>query len=341
LTDTFLEVEPLTVVDRSTLERHSICPAQAQFVATGRVLTSSHLAEVGSAVHAAFGDVLTEYVQSSGNLGVTDCVDTVIQQLCASRPDVQHDAIRAARPSVWAWAKYVNQIHHQNILRYDGGEGEHSGQLAWDLEDLGVRVTSEVDLLHTGKASEVVTEIDYKTGHKLHTAADVEQSFQFAMHAWLILENYESVELVCIRVWNTRTNNLTYSCNWKRADLYELQYRMRAAVTNWLAYRDTPAEKCPTWPTVEKCGWCPAAALCPAVPKDVQRFAADPQGLVETIVATQASLDALEKIAAGIVEASGRDIVTASGAAFGIGKPKAQRKPTKSLYSIKGTEPDE
>jgi hypothetical protein len=337
----FLVVEEPLLADRTTIQNFDECPAKAKFIADGRVMTSSHDAEVGNAIHAAFGEVLTEYVESRGNLGVTDLVDTTVQLLCASRPDVQSDALRSARPSLWAWAKYVNGIHWQNILRYDGGDGEHSGQLAWDLEDMNVRVTSEVDFLHTGRAPELVTEIDYKTGHKLHTAADIEASFQFAMHAWLILENYPQVECVSIRVWNTRVNNLTYGVNWKRADLYQLQFRIRQSVTNWLRYRDKPAEECPTWPTVEKCLWCPAAALCPAIPADVQKLTADPDWLVETMVATQAKLDALEKIATGIVESTGRDIVTASGAAFGTQKPKANRKPTKSLYAVKGKDGDD
>lgn len=329
-----VDAPALAIVDRSSLERCDVCPAQAKFVADKRVITASHETDVGNAVHEALGELTTEYVESRGQIGVTDLVDTARQLLCASRPDIQGDAIAAVRASLWAWAKHIHGIHPENVLRWDGGKGDRSGQLAWDIDDLKVRVTSEVDFLSTGRAPEVVNETDYKSGRKVWTAADVEDSFQFAMHAWLILENYPEVQLVNIRVWNTRLNSLTYGVHWKRDDLYQLQYRIRSSVQNWLRYRDVPAEDCPTWPTVEKCQFCPAAALCPAVPADIQRFAADPAGLVETMVATQAKLDALAEIAKGHVTATGKDIITASGAAFGIGKPKRQTKPRQSLYSI-------
>lgn len=341
MTDLAVEPQPLLIADRSSIERVGICPAQAKFIADGRVITSSHLTEVGNAVHEAFGSVLTEYVSSRGCLSVSDIADTVRQQLCASRPDVQNDAVQAARASVWAWAKHIGEIHHQNILRFDGGEGEHSGQLSWDIESLGVRLTSEVDLLYTGRATEVVEEIDYKSGWKQWSAADVESAFQFEMHAYLILKNYPDVQLVNVRVWNTRTNSLTYRVPWKRDDLYQLDYKIHNVLQTWLRYRDKAAEDCPTYPTDEKCSLCPAAALCPAVPADIQSFAADPAGLVETMVATKAKLDALAKIAAGHVQATGRDIVTPSGSAFGIGKPKRVMKPKPVLYAAKGSDSDD
>lgn len=331
-----LELPQLLVVDRSTLERFDSCPAQAKFVADNRVITSSHLTEVGSAVHEALGEVVREYVESRGNLGVDDMTDTAIQLLCASRSDVQHDAIRAMQPSIRQWARYINGIHYQNVLRYDGGEGEHSGQVAVDIPDLGVRVTSEIDLLTTGRATEIVVDDDYKSGHKRWTAADVEQSFQFAMHAWLIFETYPDVQAVEVRIWNTRFATQTYSVTWQRRDLYELQWRIRSSVSNWLRWRDKPAEQCATWPTAETCRICPAAALCPATPNDVRVYLKDHNLLVSQIVAVSERLDALKRIAGGIVEATGQDIVTNAGDCYGSGKPKADRKPTMTLYQ-KGT----
>lgn len=249
MTELVVDAPALLLADRSSLERMADCPAMAQFVAGGRVITSSHPAEVGSAVHDVIGDLIREYVDSRGNIGITDWVDTGKQLLCASRPDVQQDAIAAARASLYAIGKYVTNIHPDNVLRHDGGTGDRCGQLAWDMEDMGVRVTSEVDLLHTGRAPELVTEIDWKTGRAKWDADDVEHSFQFQLHAWLILENYPDVECVSVRVWNTRLNALTYGVQFKRNDLpgkYGLDYKIRAAVQNWLRYRDKPAEECPT-----------------------------------------------------------------------------------------------
>lgn len=337
MSDLFVENETLPIVDRSAMERCDECPAQAKFVADGRVITASRLTECGNAIHDVLGEVVTEYVESKGALSPSEMVDIATSYLCSSRADIQPEALDAASRSLWSWAKYIDAIHFDNVLRWDGGEGDSSGQLSWDIRDTA-RVTSEVDFLHTGRAPEIVTEIDYKTGFKVHTASDVEASFQFAVHAWLILNNYPDVQEVQIRVWNIRRNMLTYGVAWNRKDLYPLSHRVRAAADNWVRHRDIPAEECPTWPAVEKCNLCPAAALCPAVPADIQSLVADADGLVEAIAATEAKAEALRKLAAGIVAKIGGDIYTRSGIAFGFGKPKASRKPTASLYSVKAND---
>lgn len=324
----------LTVVDRSTLERYACCPAQAAFIAAGLVNTSSHIASAGEAVHQAFGSVIASYIASGGVIRTGELADELFMELRQSRPDVQPEAIRGMRSSAWAWCQYVNKLHPDNILRYDGGTGTRSGQLAWDLPSLGLRLTAEVDLLHTSPSPVLLCEVDYKTGWKLHGAQDVRDSFQFQMHAWLVLNNYPDVQALQVSVWNTRSNRRTWPVEFTRADLPAFSTRIQTAAGEWWKYRSVEPAKCPTWPTVEKCGICPAARLCPASGE-----VDTPEAMVDQLVAVEAKADAIRKHLGAIVDVSG-DIVTPAGNAFGTGKPKADRRPTKATYAVKQAEPE-
>ena len=63
----------------------------------------------------------------------------------------------------------------------------------------------------------------------------------------------------------------------------------------------------------------------------------DPEKFVDDIVAREATLAAMKKRAKAYVEQHG-DIVTDAGNCFGFNKPKANRKPTASTYTRKGSE---
>lgn len=58
----------LPVVDRSTLERYSICPAQARLCEAGLCLPVGIIAEVGEAGHKAIGEAVNEYILSHRRL---------------------------------------------------------------------------------------------------------------------------------------------------------------------------------------------------------------------------------------------------------------------------------
>lgn len=323
--------EPFAVVDRSTLERYSQCPAQARYVDAGFVLNESTETAVGSEVHEALSEAVREFHASRGAMNAADLADVVRSRLLNSRPDVQPLVLEAARRSVWDFAKYLDGMAPTSIVRYDGGIGDKSGQLAWDIPHLNTRVTSEVDLLHAGPAKEVLHEIDYKSGHGQWTATDVSRAFQFAMHAWLILHNYEHVQAVEIRIWNTRTNRITYGVDFERRQLPELDARVTRAAAEWVRWRDVEPQNAPTLPAATKCELCRAAALCPVVPPS--EIDADPKEFVRRLNALQIKVDALSKIATAYVDRTGADIVTDDGLAFGRAKPKAERKTPATLYT--------
>lgn len=339
----FIEPAPvMRVVDRSDLEAFSECPSMAQFIRTGAVLNASAAMVSGDEAHGCLSRATRDYVDSRGALGVTDLVDTVLQDAAMSRPDVQPDVLSAlSKGAVWPWAKFLTSLHYQNVLRFDGGSGDQSGQLAWDIPDLRVRVTSEVDLLHAGPAKEMLHGVDYKTGNGRWTAADVERSFQFACHSWLVLHNYPEIDCFAVRVWNTRTGGPTYAVEYRRSDLYNLDCRVRGAAEKFSRHCDTPPQECPTWPTVDKCEMCPAAALCPACGPLILDSMMHPFDVVDALVARESNVAALRKLAMAMVNETGHDIITPTGNAFGTGKPKATRKPTMSLYSSTAVQKDD
>jgi hypothetical protein len=320
-------------IDRSTLERYATCPAQARLIESGGVLNDSLLAAAGEAVHQAFGRTISVYMDEP-NWPVGELAEAAFGELRGARPDIQPEAIAAGRPSVWAWAKLIASIHPNNVLRYDGGEGDRSGQLSHEVPfgALRLRPTSEIDLLLTTHSPEVVCEIDYKSGWKKYSIDTVAASFQFQMHAWLILNNYPAIQAVQVKVWNCRTNDLSYGVMFDRKRLNEWDTRIRSALGEWHRYHLTLPQNAPTWPAIEKCAICPAAALCPSA-GHVGDLASDPGGFVDGMVAAAARLEAMEKLAAEHVKATGKDLVSPSGAAFGFDKPIKSRR-TKALYSI-------
>jgi hypothetical protein len=230
----FDESPPLQTVDRSTLERSANCPWQAKAIADGRCKSVGILAEVGEAVHVAFGEVLHSWIDSRGAMSPMDLRQDLEFAVTNSRPDLQPQAIRAMQGALWQWSQLVYVINPHNILAFDGGEDiDRSGQLAIDFPDLGVRYTSEIDLLYQGDCPDVLEEVDYKTGWKEHTTEDIRDSFQFQSHAVLALEKYPKSQALRIRVFDTRSRQLSYAVHFPRERLHQWKVRIRSGIDAW------------------------------------------------------------------------------------------------------------
>lgn len=337
----FIEPSNLTTLDRSSLERWSICPAQARIIEAGNVNTTSAIATAGGEGHDALSRTICEFFDSNGQMGAEELRNSVWAYVMQSRPDVQPDAIRGIKASVWAWSKLVAELHFLQLMKFDGGSGERSGQISADLEELGLRVTTELDLLYSTPSKEVVVEVDYKTGHFRHRVQDIADSFQFNMHAWLIFENFETVNCVQLRVWNTRLNDLTYLVEFKREDLHKYACRIREAGVQWMKYHAAEVTKVPGWPEIKKCSDCAVSSLCHVGPgRAVDELNADPGGYVDSIVALQARLDAMTELADAYVRKTNNPIVSTHGNCFGFAPPKRATKPKTSLYQQRKDEDD-
>lgn len=322
----FDEDDDLPIVDRSTLERWATCPAQARLFADRKEPPLPDVAAAGTEVHRCLGQVITDYLASDGNMRPAELVEVATELLQHSRPDVQPDSIRAIRSSLWAWARLVASINPLNILHYDGGSGKRSGQLAIDLN--GYRVTSELDFCHSGPSPELVHLVDYKTGWDTWTASDVADSFQFQLHAVLLLHRYERINGVEVVIWNTRTNQRTYRVVFDRRDYDTYRARIAEAVSVMRANQGRPIASVAAWPTAEKCRLCPVAARCPAIEADSETA----ESKLARLIAIERAGELLAAELSAIVESTGHDLRLPTGEAFGFGRKKRATKPKAELY---------
>lgn len=330
-----LDRPALPVLDRSTLERWATCPAQAAIVEANLVNNDSDIAAAGTEVHAALGETLREYVASRGALGPQDLRQGVENWLLASRPDVQPDVLRAFRRSVWDWSKLVSGIHHDNLLRFDGGEGVRSGQLAWEVAGT-CTVTSEIDLLYTSASPGLLEEIDYKTGHKLYTHDDVRDSFQFGLHAFLVFKNYPKVDALRVRVWNTRVNQLTWPVTFLREHLDQQAARISSATRVWWEHGAGDPMQAPAWPSAEKCPGCVAVTRCPiAVISDVQP-SAEPAVFLASLSILDGVVKEMKSTANKYVRTHGDLVDETTGFAYGSGAKSS--RVTNKLYKLGGAD---
>lgn len=337
-------VPALPPVDRSTAEPYSVCPRQGRLLESGRLMIDNHAINVGNAVHLAFSKAIAAYIDAASDtqtyMKAHDLAECVKSYLMESRPDVQPDAIAAAMPSVWAWSQFLAGgwdaekypgIAAHNILHYDGGIGERSGQLGWPLHHLGVTATSEVDLLVATESPVLLREIDYKSGRSEWTESKIAASFQFTLHAVLVFERYRSCEALDVAVWQTRWNEPTKPVRFLRERLQ--QYR--ALVANTYAERakwiNTPADQVEAWPGIEKCSACAAAKLCVIPPPE--SCVKDPAAFLVAMHNLSNRLDAMKAEATEFVDAHG-EIYHADGIAFGRQKPAETRKKPVSFYQL-------
>lgn len=249
------------VLDRSDLEKYGECPLQAVLKAKYPPLTS-FAAESGQAVHDAYGATVAEFVASHGALSGRGLTDVLMGYLRASRPDVQPDALTGGAVAANSFCYELARIGHFNILCFDGGEGDKCSQLSWEIEGLGLRVTSELDLLVKTAVPTLLEETDYKTGWKHNNATGVKKSLQFQLHAALVFEKYPEAETLAVTVLDTRRNHRTQPAIFERRFLSDYQARIRSAAGEWWRWHDKPIEDVPAWPLQEKCAICDVVRRC-------------------------------------------------------------------------------
>lgn len=335
--DTAEASEKLPELDRSELEAFSLCPASAVISQSKLYVEATDAMNSGQAVHDVISQAIAEWIETQGWIGGDQghnqtryLADWIRGQATMARPDVQPDVMDALKGSAYAIAEFIAELHPNNIMRFDGGTGRRSGQIGWNVPSIGRCITSELDLLVATPSKEVLDEHDWKSGQRrTWTAAEVRNSFQFGLHAWLVLRNYPDVNTLNVTIWPTRNVKSRCSVQFFRNDLQALENRILTAAQYWAAYNGKPLETVPAWPSAEKCRLCSGAAFCPLEPP--QDVADDPAAYVGALVALGAKIDAMKEAAIAHVELTGRDIITDDGLAFGFNKP-IERKARAALY---------
>ena len=333
MSDEWLEELELVVLDRSTLEMGANCPAQLKLVESGKCVRESLPLNVGVECHDVLSRTLRTYLSAPHEFNPFEVREELFAQMVSARPDIQPQVIENLRSIMYEWSRFISQdMHHDNILRYDGGEGEHSGQLSIDLTHLGARVTSEVDFLYTGPSPDVLHEVDYKSGHTPHTAQSVKDSFQFQMHAALILNTYPDLQAVEVRVWRTLTNHKTYRVVFDRKNLPQYMARVHKAAELCLQSRSKSLEKVPTYPEQSKCGMCEVSHLCPRL----ECRPTDPVEMLEKLIVVEKAEEELRKLLISAAKKSGGEIRTPAGDVFTAVKPNSTAK----WKTVTATEPE-
>lgn len=334
------------VIDRSTLERYANCPHQGFLIDKGFVHNSSTPADIGNEAHGILSMALRYRV---GALATPREMREYIEaEAMASRPDIQPEVImtlRRAYPLAALICQHSNgeDRNADDLLRFDGGDGARSGQVAADLipatESSGaIRLTCELDLLLATASAEELELIDWKSGWAHWTAGDVKASFQFQFYVWVIFVNYPTVSRVGVRIFMTRDGVSTSLVTFDRdRDFYQIHRRLITAVETYMKYRDPRrAEDVPAWANPEKCSICSAAPRCSLAHKPDADLAVDPEGYLRQYVALDAAASQMKAALSAKVRKDKGDLIFGD-VAFGTERPKAARAATCDVYSPERT----
>lgn len=331
MTKSLIEFVDITTVDRSTAEDWLVCPRMAFLKQQEPQLPSVEMS-IGIEVHHAISEAVISYLAEHGNMRPQELAETLRHNLLYTRPDLQKEAIDAAYNWFpFSWAKFICERSPLDIMRFDGGEGDKSGQLSRDIEVLNqtIRVTSEVDLLLATPSKQVVKEVDYKSGWTPYHWSVVHDTFQFRLHAWLIFDNYPEVDEVEVSVWETRKNDRSPWVTFRRADTIGIEEQISMALRNFVIHSDsTSADDVPAFPIDTKCSRCPFKQVCLKCGFQGELVASM---IDELVVLEAASKQITDKLNA-IVKESGTDLHSETGNCYGVANKREKYKPQNGLY---------
>lgn len=331
----------LPEVDRTELEIYGeVCPAQARFIETGRVIRTSKPLLVGQEAHEAYSAGVAELFQVDPMLRDWEVAQEIENaaswRLLHSRPDLQPEIVKACEPSLKIWSRKIAEIAAVNVLAYDGAKRgtDYYAQFGWDIPALGVCFTTELDFLFKGPSPAILHEYDWKTGHESWPEQRVYESFQFQSHAVVVLERFQA-EALDVAIFKSRERSFTKPVRFERKYLEQYKARIYNAAVVRNRNKDLPPEKAEAWPSEEGCRLCPARAMCPHVP--ASEIDKDPVAYVLGMHALQQKLEGMAEEAASYVERTGQDIVTSdepNAIRFGVGRPIQRKAPTPELYTL-------
>lgn len=338
---TELFTDDATIVDRSTLERWAECP-QRGYQASLVTLNAGGMAEIGTAVHEVVAKVVAQ--RANAETPPRFLAEMLKEGAEAAPANVQPQVVRVVRRSAWKLSRIIGytelgaERHPDDLLRFDGGEGERSGQLASVLQvdkDNAITYTGELDLLCAGPSIHEVDLYDWKSGWKWYTASTIADAFQFQSYAWLIFRNFPSVTRVNVRVAMLGEGELSSIVPIDRELYPVIEERLKSAARDKLAHEGaTEASTVPARPTPERCSICSVVHRCPMADHEGQE-ASNADGYLKRYAALTAHAARMKTLLTGMVREKGEDIVS-DGLAFGIGKPKAVRAPACDIYEIDG-----
>ena len=327
------EVPPV-ILDRSTLERYANCQLAGWAVETDRVLDAGKPADSGSEAHRVIAEGVAEYAAS----GVPPR-EYMEAEMLKVRPDVQADVVDALKRAIWPIDNWLTDRHPHDLILYQGGVAERSGQLARELLTATTKrgpiiATSEVDLVVAGPTEVELFENDWKTGRTVWDSTKILNSFQFQFHSWLLFGNYPELEILWIRVYMTRFREATPWVKFRRRDADRFEGRLYTALQHREQAFKLAAEgnedQIECWCDAESILTCPALHLSPRLKSPMKDLAKDPRVFAVDTLRMESALADRKKMLRQYVDKHG-DLV-GKGVAFGLQAPRTPQKPRANSY---------
>jgi hypothetical protein len=329
--------------DNSTLAAYDVCPFQGYAIEQALVPNESPEMAAGTAGHAVLAELIDEF-REIGRLqpmqrDLGDKAehhplyrwDSAVSGLIRTRPDVMPETIRGLARGVWGLANLLNDHHRVDVLRYQGGQGDASGQVTRKLGDS--LITSELDLLLRTRAANVLHEVDFKTGQTHWMVTDVD-CFQFQCHNWLLRETYPQLDKLLVQVYPTRytlldpvlfTNEDADAFEWRLLAILRERDETYVAAEVGKPIATRPGECCLR---------CPAVTLCACALDSAKELADDPAIYALRTMVWQEAIEKRVDAQIEHVRAHG-PIALPDGRTFGVA-PSREAKPRRDQYKIFG-----
>lgn len=337
--DLFIE-SSAEIIDRSSLEPWATCPQQAWHLAHG-VKHFSISMDKGTEVHEVIAAAMKE--RQTNGTQFAQLRDLMSELAMKSRPDVQPQVISVIRRCMYSVLDLIcrhptgNERHPDDLLAYDGGEGDRTGQMAADLTVDGItyRLTCECDLVLATASETEIDVTDFKSGWTWYTASDVQELFQAVFYVVVLFHRFPNVNRINFSIFMCGENQATSPVAFKREDMYAMTKRIESAIRLRKSYLDAEkADLVEAWPDESKCAICPCAIRCSLVqnfpPADAGK---DSEALLDQYVALEAATWQAKTWLTEKRRSVDADIISGPNA-FGVDKPKIQ-KFTPTLYTIK------
>jgi hypothetical protein len=327
--------EPPVVIDRSTLERWANCPQQAAMIEEKGEQIVGDIANAGSEIHRVMGEVMR--LRQDKGMPEDTLRDYMHVEALKCRPDVQPTVAPALKGYAYDFCRFLCRTpagegrHPDDILRYDGGKMDRSGQCATQFTpasdvDGGVILTCEVDLLLSGASKRDAELHDWKGGWKHWTATDVRNSFQFGtFYPFVVMALYPDLEQLHVVVHSVRHKAMTLPVTMERRHMDGWGDRLHQACNSYLGVREGADPE--AWPSIEKCRICPVSGDCRWVGADAD----DIPDLVKKYMVSKKNVDGMKKKLDAHVRVHG-DIILEEGVAYGTNKPKPAPRFSAGIY---------
>jgi len=290
---------PPIIADRSALEKYAICPLQAYLCRKHNIEGGNKLADTGNIVH----DLIHEAIVFCE--GDTDYIaDYFLEELPKVRPDIQPEAIRAAR-------FVCDELANMPIDRLMAVEKQIDYTLLPETATPPGKgpftITTCPDMLFHGRDDTLVV-YDWKTGYKRRSNDEAHDAYQTCHIAYILWQMYPTVDVIHFFYKETRWGSVAYARldrNYEHPRLPHLTTeaafagRIMEAVKLWLGdCRDA-------WPERKKCLWCNAIFKCNFADALARDIKTETKAAVDHYQVLQAMCDNYKKAFTDLIKGGG------------------------------------